>query len=600
MPNTICSVSQLASCSTLAVGLTLAPGCSTFESIDAKTDALLQATNERLGGNAMLPDAHREEYPQGDAPWYLGNDLFTPDTNNPRASEIEFKPRSVRDAVVEAETEQTLQALDIDPDQTAEALQLDLQDAFVYSLNNSREFKTAEEEYVLAALRLLVERHRWGPRFFDEVSANITGVGDDNNFDTALELVNEFRVTQRLPYGGEVSARMLARATEDLHERVAGENVQTADVIIAADIPLLRGAGLAARESRIQSERNLVYAARAFERFRREFLVDIASDFLDLVVFQNQIANAERQLQSFLDFAKRQDRLVESGRVEAFSAALAAQDVLFAQDDLRSQRENYRLAVDRFKIRIGMPVNEEVEIVRSALGLPTPEVMVEKATRLALNYRLDLQTRRDRLADARRGVDIARNELLPDLNLSGSFNLPTDSDRDRDGLRFDGGESSFIAGVTFGLPLDREIERLNVRQAQIDSVQQERAYEVFRDNIVLAVRDAVRQIDRAIFSIRLQEENIQIAKGRLESIELAPDKATARDRSEAAEALTRAENGLDRAVRDLQVAILQYLLSTGTLRVADDGSLLELNGMELGAGAGGGEIGGGDAGGPGG
>ena len=58
------------------------------------------------------------------------------------------------------------------------------------------------------------------------------------------------------------------RATEDLHRKVSGEGIQSAEIILEADIPLLRGAGNVAREDRIQAERDLIYAAREFERFR--------------------------------------------------------------------------------------------------------------------------------------------------------------------------------------------------------------------------------------------------------------------------------------------------------------------------------------------
>ena len=135
--------------------------------------------------------------------------------------------------------------------------------------------------------------------------------------------------------------------------------------------------------------------------------------------------------------------------------------------------------------------------------------------------------RRDRLDDTQRTVDNAFNALLPDLNLSGSLTLPTDDDLD-----FEPGDTSFLASVTFGLPLDREIERLNVRQAQIDRERSIRDYEEFRDSVAVDARSAVRDIDRAKFSVRLQEENIEIAHHRRASIEAAPDRANARERSE--------------------------------------------------------------------
>ncbi|MCL4209470.1 MAG: TolC family protein, partial [Phycisphaerales bacterium] len=411
--------------------------------------------------------------------------------------------------------------------------------------------------------------------------ATVTGVAEDNAYNSALRVVNDLRVTQRLPYGGDVSARLLARATEDLREKVAGEGVQTAELILSANIPLLRGAGLSAAESRIQAERTLVYAARTFEEFRRQFLVNVARDFLGLVVQSRGIENSERQLIRLRDFQAREEALVQAGRQPPFQAALSAQDVLFAEDNLRSQKEAFRLAVDRFKVRLNIPVDQEVEIVPSTLGLPVPEADMDEAVRNALAYRLDLQNRRDQLDDTYRAIDIAKNQLLPDLDFSGSVGVPSDPGKDRDGLQLDFERNDFSAGITFGLPLDRETERLRLRQAQIAAERAQREYQRFRDTLVIDVRDAVREIDRAAFSLRLQEENIAIARRRLESIEVAPDRATARDKSDAADGLTRAENDRDRADRDLQVSILEYLLQTGTLRVNSDGTIRPLQGMTI-------------------
>jgi len=555
--------------------------------IDARTDELIRQTAAEINAD-VYPSASSMTRSDGRALLFPDDSIMSPPTRNPDAEDIVFQAaEEVHDEEVLREANDALGRLAdggmIDPaDAPPGTLVLDLGDALAQSLRTAREFKTAEEEYVLASLRLLIERHQWGPRFFDEVSATVSGAGADNHYDTALRLVNEFGVTQRLPYGGEVSARLLARATEDLHQRVSGENVQDAEIILGANIPLLRGAGLAAREPLIQAERDLIYDARSFERFRRTFLVSIARDFLNLVVQQQAIGNAEMQLRRLIEFAERAEALVESGRSPPFDAARAAQDVLFAEDSLRSQRENYRFAVDRFKIRLGLSADQPVIIVPSNIGLPTPVADVDLAVHHALRYRLDLQNARDQVDDTARGVDIAKNNLLPDLDLTGNVSIPTDEHRDRDGLRFNTEETTFAAGVTFGLPLDREIERLSLRQAQINLERTRRNYEEFRDTLIIEVRDAVREIERSIFSLRLQEENIRIAQLRLDSIDAAPDRADAIERSDAADALTRAQDQRDEAYRDLQVSILEYLLSTGTLRVRPDGGIQPLSGMDLG------------------
>jgi outer membrane protein TolC len=550
-------------------------GCeSGFQRLDRKVDAMLVDTTRTIGASV---GPRPESVPTTAQPIDRADQTTEqPPTVNPPAEALTFTAAGQRDA------EEVIDRLEGYSELPADTLRMDLPAALAYAVEHSREFRFAEEEYVLAVLRLLIERHRWGPRFFDEMSATAFGDGDEGFFDTSLQLVNEFRVTQRLPYGGEVSARALARATEDLHQRVGSEGMQSAEIILSADIPLLRGAGMVARESIIQAERNLIYAARTFERFRREFLFDIASDYLDLIVRQQRIENARRSVESFQQVEDQQDALYRAGRSTPFDAAEAKNRTFEAVDSLNNAAETYRLALDRFKVRLGMPTDQPLVIETDSLDLPTPRVGMDEAVYAAMSYRLDVQSRRDQLADSARAVENARNDLLGDLDVFGSFSIPTDDERDRAGLRFKPGDSSFQAGITYGLPLDREIERIGLRQAEISLERAYRDYDRFRDDVAINVRGAVRGIDSALFSLQIQEANVEIALQRKASIDADPARADIRQRTDAISQIALALNQRDSARRDLEVAVLGYLLATGQLRVDRDGYIQALEGMILG------------------
>lgn len=548
-------------------------GCSSgFNRIDSSVDRLLAESTTGMGGGVSPSIARLHDEPTH-LDRYRDATATSLPTVNPAAEQLNYTARS--------ETDEVISRLGTGVEVGEDALNLDLNKALAYAVRYSREYRFAEEEYILAAMRVLIERHLWGPRFFNDTSLTVNSFGDDGFFDTSMRIVNEFTVTQRLPYGGQVAATALARASEDLHRRVAYSGNQSAELLLSAQIPLLRGAGNVAREGRIQAERDVIYEARRFEQFRREFLVDIAIDFLSLVVRRQAITNAERQVESLRWLVARSEAFVESGRETPIDLALAQRSELFARDTLSRQVEAYRLAMDRFKVRIGVPSEQALVIMPSHPGLAIPEVSLEEAVERALTFRLDLQTRRDQLDDARRRVDNARNALLPDLSLRGFAGMGTDETKRRGGLGFQPENADFEAGVTFGLPLDREIERLNVRQAQISLERSIREYQRFRDQLAVETRGAVRAIDQAAFSARIQRENVRIAERAEAAIRADPDRATPRDRTEAVDALLRAQDELDSANRDLQVAILQYLLLSGQLRVDYDGTIQPLQGMEF-------------------
>ena len=75
------------------------------------------------------------------------------------------------------------------------------------------------------------------------------------------------------------------------------------------------------------------------------------------------------------------------------------------------------VSLGRFKIHLGLSVEEPIVLKPFELSVPQPDVTMEQAAAAALTYRLDLQNLLDQADDAKRGVRNARNALLPDLNI---------------------------------------------------------------------------------------------------------------------------------------------------------------------------------------
>lgn len=564
----------------LAVGCAaLLSGCATpLERIDRDIEKLIGKRADALGASARNPAPAT----QTEAPARRSGDLDTESpTANPAAGDLVFETadpeRNVAERLEMFAADSPGASDRFEPD-GAGVMQLAIEDIFRLAQASAREYRTAEEAYILEAIDLLIERHLWSPRFFNDTSATLAAEGFNGEFDPALDLINTLRVTQRLPYGGDVEAAWVTRATQQLRDRVSDQYEQSSELVLSADIPLLRGAGQVAREDRIQAERDLIYAARSFERFRRTFLVEIATDYFGLLNQQAQIRNQERQITSLLTLEEQTRELVEAGRESAFRTNIVSSQVLTARANLASLRERYIFAVDRFKVRLGMDPATRVELLPLEFEVNDPGYSLDESTLLALEYRLDLQTQRDLIADARRGVANARDGLLPDLDFTASAGLPTDPNQGS-GLGFDGDFFNYAVGVTLGLPLDRRIERLNVRAAVIGFERTRRDFEEFRDEVIIASRAAARQVELARFQLQLAELDVGINEQRLEEQRLKADEVDAQTRVDTENDLLEAENARDQAATDLRIAILEYLLATGQLRVGDDGVFEPLPGL---------------------
>jgi len=556
----------------------LLPGCeSGIQRLDRSTNERLRASAEALGGGSVYPELDGNRYEPGSYFPDFPKDAGKPETRNPAATDLKFE--AVKPVKEDASTITKRFEKMSEEDPNARLLTFD--ESVVYALKHAQEYLTAEETYILVAIRLLIEERRWQLIPANVTSLGYTTDGNGGRFNNAMSLVNELGVSQRLPFGGQVSAALVAQMTQQLDDYLASNDTQSASVALEASIPLLRGFGDVAQEDLIQAQRNLVYAARNFEQFRRDFYYDLAADYLQLVVQLQSIANGVRQVERSAAVEARTKALVESGRTEPFQADLATQNTLFALDRLISQREVYRLSVDRFKVRIGMPVEESVRIDPTQFDLPVPKVDMQQSLDLAFRNRLDLQTSYDLVEDFGRKVDVARNATLGDLDIFLANRLPTDPTDERAGLAFDPDYDEFTARMIYSMPLDRVDEDLRLRQAQILLEQSKRRYYLDRDDAAVQVRQAARGIERSLFSRAVQEKNVQASMNRQAAIDAAPDRATARDRTEALDALRRAQDSLDNAKKDLQLAILRYLNNTGQMRIAPDGSLIPLPGMKV-------------------
>jgi outer membrane protein TolC len=249
-----------------------------------------------------------------------------------------------------------------------------------------------------------------------------------------------------------------------------------------------------------------------------------------------------------------------------------------ALDNLRDQ---YITQLDRFKINLGIPIERHIDVVPLAFDLSEPEISLQEATARALALRLDLQTERDRLDDERRNLVIAKNELLPDLDLDANLTIPTDPDEDVGGVGFDPDELDYSVGITFGLPLDRRQERLRLRQSVIRLERAIRDLNEAEDNVILDARSTRRFIERARANLRLAERRVVITEQRREAQLAQLDQFTTQERLDTENDLIDAKSDRDNAETDLRIAILNYMLATGQMRVDRDGQLEPIPGMEF-------------------
>jgi len=446
-----------------------------------------------------------------------------------------------------------------------------LDDCFNYALTSSRDYKTHKEDLYIAALDVTLQRHQFEPTLFAQTASSVIGQGENSDYATAFNATQSVGVNQKLPYGGEVVATALASTVNQLRQVVAEST--SAQIVLQANIPLLRGAGMVAQENLISSERSLIYTVRDFERFRRAFLVNVASSYFSLVNQRAQIINRYRSVNSYIFITERSQALFKAGKQSLLDVQRAAQQELQARNDLINSLESYESSLDNFKLLMGMPTDQTLDVAPQYLNIAPPDVQEKVAIGVADQLRLDLQTMRDRVADARRQVAVATNNLLPDLEFSAQSTNASDGQRSLT-PRFD--NLNYSAGVTLDWPLDRVSERNSYRVSLINLDRAKRNVDTAADQVAVDVRSALRRVTQQKYLLAIQNNNIELAQKRKEfsDIQFRNGKIDNRDYLDAESALLDAQNRFAQAVSDLQVVTLQYLRDTDQLRVDNAGHLL--------------------------
>jgi hypothetical protein len=445
-------------------------------------------------------------------------------------------------------------------------LRLNFFDALAYGVQHGREYQDQMEELYLAALDVTLQRHLFTPRPFAGASFGYAGGQQDVRYRAALTSTVRAGVRQQLPYGGEVVAQGLVDFVNALDgNATSGED---AAVVLSASVPLLRGAGMVNLEPLISGERQLVYEVRAFENFRRDFVISVATQYFRLINLQQRVLDRRLNYGSFVTLTERSRALYAAGRVAFIELQRSLQELLSAENSLIDAQESYFAALDEFKLLLGMPTEQAVEVVPVELDVQLPKIDEQEAVDLALKYRLDLQTARDQVADARRRTENARNGLLPDLDIEVDTRLGN-----RSGTRagaIDSRDQTYSATINLDLPIDRVAERNRYRASLIGIRQSQRELEELQDRISSDVRESLRLIKQSELTLQIQRQGIELAQKRRENAYelLRSGKSTStRDLVEAQNAILRARDQFEQARATLQVNILRFLRNSGTLRI---------------------------------
>ena len=474
---------------------------------------------------------------------------------------------------------------------------LNLRDALALAIQFSRNYQSRKEDLYISALSLTLARHNFAPIF----SASAEGSYNVEKVDVLTSVTNlagEVTLTDHLAEDHSVTAsgtigadwlirdvgRITTAFTADFLRFFTGDpRAATSSELSATFLrPLLRNGGFKQEtEALIQSERQLLYDLRDFTRFRKEFSVQVASAYYGVLENRDTVRNSFLNLQSSQKNAERGRALAQEGRITQSDLGRYEQQALSAESVWINAIRSYKQSLDNFKILLGLNVDTRLVLddrELAALRIIDPDLSVEDSIRIALAARLDYINSKDELEDAGRKVALAKNFLLPQVDVVASGALESNPTVSKGLPLPDPERYRWNAGLKVDPGLDRKAERNTYRSALIAQDRAARALAQQEDEIKLQVRDSWRTLDQAKRNFAISEIGVKLAERRVEEQNLLAElsRARAQDQVDAQNALIDSKNQLTQALVTHTIARLQFWANMGILYIKDNGQWEEM------------------------
>ncbi|MDF1823000.1 MAG: TolC family protein [Verrucomicrobiales bacterium] len=459
---------------------------------------------------------------------------------------------------------------------------LSLDKALETGVTYGREYLSEKERVFLSSLELTLARYQLAPIFSG--GGDVGWASDSQRAQlqqgaTDLVATNTFARTSRGGFNwlSRTGARISADFTRDFLRFTTGNrSVNASDLAVSVVQPLLQGGGATVTmEALTQEERNLLYDLRDFANFRRDFVVEIVSDYYNVLSLRDRVQNNYVAYRGFLKNVEREEGLADEGLRTQTQLGRLRQAALQAESRWIDSIRTYQTQLDQFKLTLGVPVADrlildDAELRR--LGIIDPDVTREQAVKIALVTRPDLATSADIVDDAERRIKVAKNGLLPGLDVSMDYNSLSDPGDTTPGINFD--RRRWDTTLDLDLPLDRKAERNDYRASFIYLERAKRADELARDRARLEIYDAWRAIDQARMNFKVAEQQVDLANRRLEEQILLSElgRGDAQDLVDAQNDLLSAQNQRTSTVVSHNLARLRLWRDMGILYIRKDGS----------------------------
>ena len=356
--------------------------------------------------------------------------------------------------------------------------------------------------------------------------------------------------------GATVSRKVSSGATisvTPLLEETGGRSSN--EVAVALSLPLLQGAGSEFAMSAVYGSTFAYESAKlSFVKQQTETVVQTVTAVYNSIQTQQQVAFLQKQLDDLKDhlaLAKIKERTGIINAMDLYRAEIRIQNV---QEQLTSTNEQYANNIDQVKELLAIPQHQAI-VVAAPVDYTPVHIGLEEALRIALQNRIELELSAMQLKESERQVAIAKNNLLPQIDLRLGYNVVREEDFD------ELSDERWTAVLSSDTDLFRTAEKNEYEQSRISFRQVQLENQGEEERVVQDVRFQLNTLEKQEERIRIRQEQAKQALGKLRLAESKFRYGMANNFD-----LLEAQTELQQAKTDQMLETIGYIIGTYRLR----------------------------------
>jgi len=335
---------------------------------------------------------------------------------------------------------------------------------------------------------------------------------------------NFLTASQTLPTGGTLNLNFTGYRTTTNQRGITIDPRFGTTLSFSLNQPLLKNFGLKInRREILVAKNNLGVSEENLRNTLMTTVYNVESAYWNLVYSIENLDVRRQSLQLAKDLLEKNQRSVEVGTLAPMEVLSARAEVATREADLIQAETQIQSSEDQLKLLLN--ITEAEDQAYAALvpkDKPTyvaKAVALEEALAAAIANRPDLEISRIGLESGKINLSYAKNQVLPEVNLSTSYSAPgidgtrliydlSPIDPDAQVIdRIPGGFSGAIKqsfkftypnwnlGLTMSLPLSNIFSRAGLAQSRLDLRQAMLELESQKADVYLEVKNAVRSVE---------------------------------------------------------------------------------------------------------